>query len=115
MRDALIDFGLDPQRIIRERLSRTTHENAIQAQRIIHRTGDASIVLVTNGRHMYRALRCFAAQGVSAIPSGCGWSAVSLQRNWYAHVLPQTSALEHTQDALYEWIGIAWYQLTDKI
>ncbi|MEO1995494.1 MAG: YdcF family protein [Planctomycetaceae bacterium] len=115
MRDVMIEFGLDPQRILCDRRSRTTFENAIQARRIIRRESLSRVVLVTDGRHLYRALRCFQSQGVAVIPSGCRWSAVSLRHNWYSHILPQTSALGRTQDALYEWIGIVWYQITGKI
>jgi len=115
MRDVLTDFGLDPQRILCDRQSRSTFENAVQARRIIRREGVSRVVLVTDGRHMYRAIRCFRLQGVPVSPSGCRWSAVSLRRNWYSHVLPQSTALGQTQEALYEWLGVAWYQLTGKI
>jgi len=115
MRDVLIDFGLDPRRILCERQSRSTYENAVQARRMIRREGVSRVVLVTDGRHLYRAIRCFRLQGVPVFPSGCRWCAVSLRRSWYAHVLPQSSALSQTHETLYEWLGVAWYQMTGKI
>jgi uncharacterized SAM-binding protein YcdF (DUF218 family) len=66
------------------------------------------IGLVTSASHWPRARRAFEQVGLPAcavladvrrLPVGLPWA-----------LIPRLSALEKTEDALHEWVGLAWYR-----
>ena len=73
----LVSAGIDEQRIHREGASTDTVENLVFSKKIIGRD-DASIGIVTNNFHLYRALRIAEKQGLRDV---WGISAHSLP--WY--------------------------------
>jgi uncharacterized SAM-binding protein YcdF (DUF218 family) len=58
-------WGVDPARIVVERASRNTHENAVESARVAAAHGWRSILLVTSAGHMERALGCFRKVGLT--------------------------------------------------
>lgn len=92
--------------------SRDTAENAAMSATLLHADGVTRILLVTDAMHMPRAHDVFARNGLEVVDAptmffrdqalGAGaWlpSAEGMRRSWYA---------------IYEWIGIAWYQLREE-
>src|SRR4051812_47856743 len=58
---ALIQLGADPSRIILERESRNTWENALFSRQIVHPKPGQIWLLITSASHMSRALAVFKA------------------------------------------------------
>ena len=99
------DFGIQAR--WREERSRNTFENASFSAAILRRAGIASAFVVTNPRHMARALWAFRAVGYSVVPAPTpGERALSLSA---AAFLPQVPALQDSYFSLHELIGLAWY------
>ena len=64
MRDALVSLGIPEERIILEERSRTTRENLLYSLMLIPES--ASVVLLTNDFHAFRACRHAIRKGVRA-------------------------------------------------
>jgi uncharacterized SAM-binding protein YcdF (DUF218 family) len=103
----LRDWGIDSSRIVVERESRNTRENATLSARIIAEKGWSHILLVTSAFHMPRALGCFEKAGVhpDVLPvdfrsgrGGVGW-------------FPRTGSLAVSTAALHELAGRAVYRI----
>jgi uncharacterized SAM-binding protein YcdF (DUF218 family) len=60
----LVDWGIDPERVIVEAKAMNTHENAVFSKRIIDERGFKSVVVVTSAFHMRRSAECFVAVGL---------------------------------------------------
>ena len=97
----LRDWGIDASRIVEERESRNTRENATQSARIVAEKGWTRLLLVTSAFHMPRALACFEQAGLhpDVLPvdfrtggSGAGW-------------FPRAGALYESTNALRELAG----------
>lgn len=101
------DFGVPVKWI--EGGSRDTAENARYSAALLQADGIRRILLVTDAMHMPRAHMAFVRAGLDAVsaptmffsvksPEMSAWvpSAEGLRRSWYA---------------IYEWIGILWYEL----
>ena len=99
------DFGLHAR--WREERSRNTFENASFSAAILRQAGVSSALVVTNPRHMARALWAFRAVGypVTAAPTP-GERTLSFSAG---ALLPQVPALQDSYYALHELIGLAWY------
>jgi uncharacterized SAM-binding protein YcdF (DUF218 family) len=61
----LVDWGIDPARVVIEDHSRNTHENAVRSAAIIRERFWTRILLVTSALHMPRAAGCFRAAGLT--------------------------------------------------
>lgn len=101
------DFGVPVAWV--EGGSRDTAENARYSAALLHADGIKRILLVTDAMHMPRAHTAFARAGLDVVsaptmffsvksPEIGAWipSAEGIRRSWYA---------------IYEWIGIVWYDL----
>lgn len=95
----------------RESRSRTTRENAeltagILASEDVHR-----ILLVTHAWHMPRARAAFESAGLEVVPAPTNF------RTWPAlriHAFfPSANSLQECRWAMHEWLGRAWYAMTD--
>ncbi|MBM4257073.1 MAG: YdcF family protein [Deltaproteobacteria bacterium] len=92
-----------------EEESRNTMENARLSYALLQPQGVTHIYLVTNASHMSRSQMAFERAGFQVIAAPisfatrCQWTPLEL--------IPNSSALETSADALYEAIGWAWYWL----
>jgi uncharacterized SAM-binding protein YcdF (DUF218 family) len=84
-------------RLVHERLSSTTHENATMAARLITPRAGSLYLLVTDRMHMPRAVGAFRRQGFRVHP----WPIISG---------PASYRLS-TRAALYEWTALTYYRL----
>ena len=57
----LVDWGIDPARILLEERARNTYENAVYSKAVAEAHGLKSVVIVTSAFHMRRAEECFVA------------------------------------------------------
>ena len=109
MREALIGFGVPPDRIIVETGSRTTHDEAVIVAPMLRTAGAEQVILVTSEVHMRRSLGTFRAEGIDAIPAIA--RDVIRERTWTEWWLPSSEGLRLTQWNAHELLGIAYYRL----
>ena len=114
MYEFLLTLGVRPEDMILEETSTSTYENAVECRSLLEQRGFEKVLLVTDALHMYRASRCFTAQGLEVTPSPCNqragyfrWSAGSFA--------PSAGGLTAVGAAAHEWLGIAWYWLNGRI
>jgi uncharacterized SAM-binding protein YcdF (DUF218 family) len=92
-----------------EERSRTTYENAVFSAQLLKPANVTSVLLVTSPAHMPRALWSFEHVGLHAIP----WP-TPLTTPKVGHIgayLPSANALDQTDGALHEILGLIYYRL----
>jgi uncharacterized SAM-binding protein YcdF (DUF218 family) len=114
MRDFLLSQGVDSGDLIVETRSRTTYENALECARILADKDIHRVVLVSDAAHLRRAVGCFRKQGIDTVPCGCRYRATG-RNGGVADFLPDGSAAAGVEEAAHEWLGLAWYWLTNRI
>ncbi|HEY7534092.1 MAG TPA: YdcF family protein [Nitrospiraceae bacterium] len=110
-------LGVPDLVILTEEDARTTYENATGAKRLL---GSASILLVTSASHLPRAAALFVKQGFQVTPAPCAYLSRDKPADRWKNIdlfdfLPNDRALQHSQDALVEGIGLVVYWLAGKI
>jgi uncharacterized SAM-binding protein YcdF (DUF218 family) len=104
-------MGVARERVLLERASRNTQENALFTRDAVAQKEGEVWLLVTSAFHMPRAMGAFRKVGVSVTP----WPAAYLTAPndlQFGHV---TSGLRLSETALREWIGLIAYRLTGRI
>lgn len=115
---ALMDIPAEHLWIQRE--SANTYDDAVFSKRILAEKGIDRVILVTSAMHMPRSVALFEAQGLEVIPAPADFTVT--QSGWDAMVhadfgtqvinlLPSTSSLGLTTNALREYIGMFIYTL----
>ncbi len=107
-------LGVPPERMIYERKSRNTYENAVFSKEIVRPEPEEVWLLVTSGFHMPRSMAVF---------QGVGWPMVAAPADFKTdgriHLLPDrfdvAGNLSDFSTALREIIGIAAYAASGKI
>lgn len=88
-----------------------TFDNARYASEALKRNGIKRIYLVTHAWHMRRARLAFENQGLTVVPAPTAFTTESqLGKNFFA-LIPRAEAMQLTNLAIHEWIGIAWFEL----
>jgi uncharacterized SAM-binding protein YcdF (DUF218 family) len=92
--------------------SNNTLENASMSAALLRRHGVKRILLVTDAMHMARARAMFARTGLEVViaPTTFRTSGTLTAQ----HFLPTAAALYHSYYASYEWLGLAWYKLSQS-
>jgi uncharacterized SAM-binding protein YcdF (DUF218 family) len=110
----LENLGVPPNRIMLERESRNTAENAIFSKRLVGPKPGERWLLVTSAMHMPRAMGAFRHAGfaVEAYPvdyRSAGWADV-----W---TVPGSlmDGIARTDIAVHEWLGLVIYWITGRI
>lgn len=93
----------------KENQSTTTAENAALSYAILHPAGHSRIALVTSAWHMPRAERTFRKAGFDVIPAPTAYT--SRRESKLTDWLPSAEGLYATHVALWELLGMMWYQL----
>lgn len=102
------DLGLDPARIIFERESRNTYENAIDSERLADPKPGQVWVLITSAAHMPRAVGCFRRAGWAVLPWPVAFKTGLPDYGNPAHELLVLDNVFH------EWLGLAVYRLLGR-
>lgn len=105
--------GLPGERLILERNSRTTAENAVMTRRMVADDAGGRWILVTSAYHMHRAVAAFCAAGwrnivpwpVDYRTSGGDW-----RIDWQF-----AQSLGALNTGLKEWVGILGYRVTGRL
>ncbi|MBU6405248.1 MAG: YdcF family protein [Proteobacteria bacterium] len=101
-------LGFPRARILRDRDARTTFQSAVDVQHMLA-GNPAPRYLVTSAEHMPRAYTSFVHTGqrVCALPVDFH----GLPRSRLTALTPQAYALNHTTNALHEYLGLLYYHL----
>lgn len=110
-RAVFVSLGLDEHRLVYERESRNTWENAQFSKALLQPRPDETWLLVTSAWHMPRAVGCFRASGWRVMPwpvDYIGGDAGDWLRFDTEEQLPAATL------ALKEWIGLVAYHVMGR-
>jgi uncharacterized SAM-binding protein YcdF (DUF218 family) len=103
LRDQLVDWGIDRERIIVEDKARNTHENATYSAAIIRERGFSSIAIVTSAFHMKRSIDCFHAVGLDPDTLPTAYHATTFGKSFGLE--PRARYLDESTYAIRELFG----------
>lgn len=108
------DLGVPADRILLQRESRTTAEDARETAALLRDRGIRTAFLVTSAFHMPRALGCLRRAGVRPVPYPVDFRATPRFGGLTAWV-PTSASLQASTLALHEFVGYAAYRLSGRI
>lgn len=112
-RAILEDVGVHPARVLYEQHSGDTCDNAINTRRLVNPAAGDRWVLVTSAIHMPRAVACFRAAGWDdVIPQPDAYQSAAGAQG--ASSLRIVGNLDLLDDAVHEWVGLAYYRLAGR-
>lgn len=109
-----IDLGVDPARVVLERASRNTEENATLTRDLVHPKPGQRWLLVTSAYHMPRSVGLFRAAGFDVVPYPVDYRSTGTARD-LAPTSELSSGLRRLDVAAREWIGLAAYRASGRI
>jgi uncharacterized SAM-binding protein YcdF (DUF218 family) len=105
-------LGFDTERIIFERESRNTYENAIYSKKIINPAKNENWILITTSWHMPRSVGVFCKAGWSVIPYPVDHQ--TNKDNLFRIKFNLSANLMALKTAIKEWLGLFAYYLSGK-
>ncbi|HLI99909.1 MAG TPA: YdcF family protein [Bradyrhizobium sp.] len=111
---AFENFGIARERLIAERNSRNTAENAAYAKVAANPKPGERWLLVTSAFHMPRSMGLFRKAGFAVEAYPVDWR-LRGRRHLFAVSFSALDGLERTDVAVREWIGLAVYWAVGKI
>ena len=105
------ELGLDVARVVFERDSRNTYENARFSKRLMAPKPGERWVLITSAYHMPRAVGCFREAGWPVIPYPVDYGT---SPDGDPPSFSLLAGLDGVHWALREWIGLAFYRLAGR-
>jgi uncharacterized SAM-binding protein YcdF (DUF218 family) len=106
-------FGIDRARLIEERDSRTTYENAVNTKLLLASNGLSDCLLITSGFHMPRSIGIFRKLDIPVVPWPVDYRASGDDTLRPDATQPSLNA-ELLGVAVREWIGLAGYYLAGR-
>jgi uncharacterized SAM-binding protein YcdF (DUF218 family) len=103
MRDLMTTLGVPPAVIVLEDRSLNTRENAAYSATILRERRQETVVVVTSATHLRRAVKDFAAVGITAIPAAA--DVYGPPPRGIDSFLPSAHGLARTQTCLHELLG----------
>jgi uncharacterized SAM-binding protein YcdF (DUF218 family) len=107
------DLGIDKSRLIVERRSRNTYENAAFSKEIAAPKPGERWLLVTSAFHMPRAIGLFRKVGFAVEPYPVDWR-VGSEADAFDFSPVAGAGLSRTDAAIREWIGLVAYRLIGR-
>ena len=104
-----IEFGVPAERIRVDDRSRNTHENALEAKRILSEVGGRNIVVLTSAFHMRRSLGCLRKVGIEATPYAVDFRNHRGGLDPFCWV-PDVNRLGEATAAIREYVGLVVYR-----
>jgi uncharacterized SAM-binding protein YcdF (DUF218 family) len=107
------DFGISSERIILERKSKNTYQNATYAKSAIGPDDSGSWIVITSAYHMPRAVGSFRSVGLDVIPWPVDFrTTATLRRDALLASIPEK--LDLLDLAAKEWVGLIAYRVTGR-
>jgi uncharacterized SAM-binding protein YcdF (DUF218 family) len=106
-------LGVAKDRLIMERRSRNTQENAAFTKALVSPKPGERWLLVTSAYHMPRSVGIFRKAGFAVEPYPADWHTGGL-RDILMFSLRSVEGLERTDAAMREWMGLAAYWISGK-
>lgn len=107
-------FGVPPDRLVKENLSRTTYENSLQTKDVLAVEGLTDCLLVTSAFHMPRSMALFRKAGIPVTPWPVDYRTSGILKISFDFTQPTTNA-QLTSTAVREWLGLLGYYVTGRI
>ena len=107
-------LGIDKSRLIMERDSRNTLENAVFSKALVAPKEGERWLLVTSASHMPRSVGLFRKAGFAVEPYPVDWR-VGGRRDIFNFTNIAIDGLGRTDLAVREWMGLIAYRATGKI
>jgi len=107
-------LGIDKSRLIIERASRNTYENAVYSKALVAPKPGETWLLVTSAFHMPRSVGLFRKVGFAVEPCPVDWRVGGSEDLFSFTVLPG-EGLGRTDTAVREWVGLVAYRLRGRI
>ncbi|WP_430809389.1 MULTISPECIES: YdcF family protein [unclassified Carboxylicivirga] len=116
LHEFLIKTGIPSQNILFEVNSRNTYENALNTAALMDSMNmDKSIILVSSGFHLPRAIACFKKQGFTVKPLAAHTLSNHQPLKPADYFLPSLNTLQCWPLLTKEWVGILVYKLKGYI
>jgi uncharacterized SAM-binding protein YcdF (DUF218 family) len=107
-------LGIDRSRLIIERRSRNTYENALFSKALAAPKPGEHWLLVTSAFHMPRAVGLFRKAGFAVEPYPVDWR-LGTKADIFSFTDLAGQGLGQTDAAVREWMGLVAYRLTGRI
>lgn len=113
MRSLALTLGMPSARLLLERESRTTYENAVRVKALLVSMGDRPAYLVTSAMHMPRAAAVFRSQGLRI----CAYPVDFQHREpeWADAIIPRLDSMQKTKESLREMLAYWAYRVMGYI
>jgi uncharacterized SAM-binding protein YcdF (DUF218 family) len=104
------ELGVASRRIVVDRRSRNTRENAVESARLLReqKLERGPVLLVTSALHMPRAVGCFRKVGLEVVPWPTDYWRT---RTGLGAFIPKPGTLSKSDGALHEYVGWLSYKL----
>jgi uncharacterized SAM-binding protein YcdF (DUF218 family) len=112
--EIFIGLGIPKTRLIMERLSRNTYENAEFTKALVAPKPGDRWLLVTSAYHMPRSVGLFRKAGFNVEPYPVDWR-VGGRADLLGFTNFSLDGLARTETAVREWMGLVSYRLTGRI
>jgi len=110
MKTLAMELGVQEDKIIIENRSQNTMENATNLKKLLPPQKHRNIGLVTSALHMPRSARVFRQvfpdDIIVPIPVGYRYTP---PKRFLSRMIPSSSVLQTSTEAIHEWIGMLWY------
>jgi uncharacterized SAM-binding protein YcdF (DUF218 family) len=107
----LRDLGLDSTRVVFERDSRNTYENALNGKPLMQPKPGETWLLITSAFHMPRAVGVFCGQGWPVLPWPVDYKTAEEDESIGFNL---AGKLQDLDQVLHEWLGLVAYRVTGK-
>jgi len=107
-------WGLDTSRVIFEKQSRNTFENAKLSRALVKPKSGERWILITSAFHMPRAVGVFRRTGWEVLPMPVEFQTAGDEGLWPPS-FRFLSGLNSFSSAVHEWLGLSFYWLTGRI
>jgi uncharacterized SAM-binding protein YcdF (DUF218 family) len=106
------ELGIKKERILLDKLSRNTYENAKETAVFLKTKNSGSTILITSAFHLPRAVACFKKQGIEVVPWGVDYLRTA---NGPSAWIPSLWSLHRSYKAIKEYVGMLAYDVVGFI
>lgn len=101
-------LGISTDRMVADKTSRTTFENAVNTKELLAQNGLSGCLLITSGFHMPRSMGIFRKQGIDVVPWPVDYRSTGKETLGLDFTQPSLNA-QVLATAMREWIGLVGY------